>query len=153
MATTGPLLRLLLPLLLHVCCVGGADLYETLEVSRGASDAEIRQAYRKLAKDLHPDRNPSPDAAARFSEVAAAYEVLGDDAKRKTYTLLGSMGPPNGKTDPRGSYRDEFKTALATLHVRLPVARMRLLFSMFDDNGAVPSHTQCPEPPMPSVLG
>ena len=67
-------------------------MYETLEVSRGASDAEIRQAYRKLAKDLHPDRNPSPDAAARFSEVAAAYEVLGDDAKRKTYDRDGEEG-------------------------------------------------------------
>ena len=51
-------------------------------------------------------------------------------------------------TDKSGNLDwDEFKTALATLHVRLPVARMRLLFSMFDDNGAVPSHTQCPEPP------
>ena len=70
----------------------GSDFYNVLGVDRSASNAEIRQAYRKLAKDLHPDRNPSADAAARFTEVAAAYEVLGDDSKRATYNRDGEEG-------------------------------------------------------------
>jgi DnaJ-class molecular chaperone len=63
-----------------------ADLYQRLNVARGASDAEIKKAYRKLAKELHPDRNKdNPKASDRFSEVTAAYDLLSDKDKRAQY--------------------------------------------------------------------
>jgi DnaJ-class molecular chaperone len=62
------------------------DPYQVLGVSKNASAADIKSAYRKLAKKLHPDANKSdPKAAARFSELNAAYEIVGDDAKRKAF--------------------------------------------------------------------
>ena len=73
------------------------DYYRTLGVDKGATAKEITKAYRKLARDLHPDKNPG-DAAAeeRFKEVAAAYDVLGDEAKRKEYDEVRAMGPMGG---------------------------------------------------------
>jgi DnaJ-class molecular chaperone len=63
-----------------------ADLYEQLGVKRDASEAEIKKAYRKLAKQLHPDRNKdNPQAAARFSKVTQAYDILTDKDKRARY--------------------------------------------------------------------
>ena len=62
------------------------DPYEILGVSKGASEAEIKSAYRKLAKKLHPDANKhDPKAASRFAELNAAYEIVGDDEKRKAF--------------------------------------------------------------------
>ncbi|PRC54682.1 molecular chaperone DnaJ, partial [Mycobacterium sp. ITM-2017-0098] len=54
------------------------DYYGLLGVSKGASDSEIKRAYRKLARELHPDVNPDEGAQARFQEISAAYEVLSD---------------------------------------------------------------------------
>jgi DnaJ-class molecular chaperone len=62
------------------------DLYQRLGVQRGASEAEIKKAYRSLAKQLHPDRNKdNPNAAKRFGEVTQAYDVLSDKDKRAQY--------------------------------------------------------------------
>lgn len=62
------------------------DLYARLGVKRGASDAEIKKAYRSLAKQLHPDRNKdNPKAAERFAQVTAAYDLLSDSDKRARY--------------------------------------------------------------------
>jgi len=62
------------------------DPYQVLGVARGASDAEIKKAFRKRAKELHPDRNrDDPKAQDRFSELNAAYEIVGDEAKRKQF--------------------------------------------------------------------
>jgi DnaJ-class molecular chaperone len=62
------------------------DLYQRLGINRGASDAEIKKAYRSLAKQLHPDRNKdNPNAAKRFGEVTAAYDILSDKDKRARY--------------------------------------------------------------------
>ena len=62
------------------------DPYDVLGVSRSASAADIKSAYRKLAKKLHPDANKSdPKAASRFSELNAAYEIVGEDDKRKAF--------------------------------------------------------------------
>ena len=62
------------------------DLYQRLGVQRGASEAEIKKAYRSLAKQLHPDRNTdNPNAAKRFGEVTQAYDVLSDKDKRAQY--------------------------------------------------------------------
>jgi len=63
-----------------------ADPYTTLGVSRGASEKDIKSAYRKLAKELHPDRNSdNPKAAERFSEVTRAYDLLSDKDKRAQF--------------------------------------------------------------------
>src|SRR5687768_1102606 len=66
------------------------DYYEVLGVSRSASEKEIRQAYRKLARQYHPDLNPNDkQAEAKFKEIGQAYEVLGEAEKRKAYDRWG----------------------------------------------------------------
>lgn len=78
-----------------------ADLYSMLGVAREADDAAIKKAYRKLAKELHPDRNTdNPTATARFSEVTAAYDLLSDKAKRAQYD--------RGEIDEQGNPRMAF---------------------------------------------
>ena len=67
------------------------DYYATLGVTKGASEKEIKQAFRKLARKLHPDVNPGDKAAeSKFKEINEAYEVLGDAASRKKYDELGA---------------------------------------------------------------
>ncbi len=67
------------------------DLYKVLGVDRKASQDEIKKAYRKLARQYHPDRNPGDEVAeARFKEISAAYDVLGDTDKRKEYDRAGT---------------------------------------------------------------
>ena len=63
-----------------------ADPYSTLGVARGATEKDIKSAYRKLAKELHPDRNKdNPKAADRFAEVTRAYDLLSDKDKRAQF--------------------------------------------------------------------
>jgi len=70
------------------------DPYEILGVSRDASPEEIKRAYRRLAKQYHPDRNPGDrQAEARFKEIQAAYEVLGSPERRAQYDRFGAGGP------------------------------------------------------------
>jgi curved DNA-binding protein CbpA len=61
------------------------DHYAALGLSSAASLADIKKAFRQQAAIHHPDRNPAPDAAARFRAVQEAYEVLGDDTRREAY--------------------------------------------------------------------
>lgn len=68
----------------------GRDFYSILGVSRSASTNQIKKAYRRMAREMHPDRNPDdPDANDKFQDLNAAYEVLSDDDKRKTYDRGG----------------------------------------------------------------
>jgi DnaJ-class molecular chaperone len=73
------------------------DYYETLGVSKNASDEEIKRAYRGLARKFHPDRNPGDkQAEARFKEIQDAYDVLSDKGKRAQYDQFGFAGPQMG---------------------------------------------------------
>ncbi|QFR42806.1 DnaJ C-terminal domain-containing protein [Sulfurimonas xiamenensis] len=65
------------------------SLYETLEVSENASEAEIKKAYRKLARQYHPDVNKDKDAEEKFKEINAAYEILSDKQKKAQYDMHG----------------------------------------------------------------
>ena len=69
------------------------DLYEILGVARDASPTEIKAAYRKLARSLHPDVNADPADQERFKEITGAYEILSDPAKRRRYDEFGAAGP------------------------------------------------------------
>ncbi len=68
------------------------DYYETLGVPKGAAKDQIKNAYRKLALQFHPDRNKSPEAEGRFKEISEAYAVLSDDEKRRQYDAYGREG-------------------------------------------------------------
>ena len=73
------------------------DYYEILEIDRGASDSEIKSAYRKKAMQYHPDRNPGDSAAEQsFKEATEAYEVLKDSQKRQMYDQYGHAGLGQG---------------------------------------------------------
>lgn len=85
---------------------GKRDYYEILEVSNSTSKDEIKNAYRKLAMQYHPDRNKSPDAEEKFKEISEAYAVLSDDEKRRQYDLLGHAG-----FDQRYTAEDIFRGA------------------------------------------
>jgi len=91
------------------------DFYAILGVARNAELKEIRRAFRKLAQDMHPDRNPSPDAKARFQELGEAYKILKSEDMRNDYdariiaeyceALVGSF-------EAKGKKEKKYKTEL-----------------------------------------
>src|SRR5512136_2998309 len=82
------------------------DYYEVLGVQKNATKDQIKDAYRKLAMQYHPDRNKSPEAEEKFKEISEAYAVLSDDQKRQQYNTLGKAG-----FDQRYTEEDIFRGA------------------------------------------
>ena len=95
------------------------DLYEILGIARDASHSEIKAAYRRLARTLHPDVNADPADQERFKEITGAYEILSDPAKRQRYDEFGAAaaGAPLGTS---GHLRHVLRW-----RVRRPIARPR----------------------------
>ncbi len=79
------------------------DPYETLGVDKGASDDEIRRAYRKLARTHHPDVSKEADAEERFKEIGEAYALLSDEERRAEWDRYGAAGPPPPGAGPFGA--------------------------------------------------
>ncbi|XP_059643745.1 uncharacterized protein LOC132285570 [Cornus florida] len=81
-----------------------ADYYSTLGVSKSANSKEIKAAYRRLARQYHPDVNKQPGATEKFKEISAAYEVLSDDKKRSLYDQYGEAGVRSTVGGQAGAY-------------------------------------------------
>src|SRR5947209_8800117 len=84
------------------------DYYEVLGVSRDADQDAIRRAYRKLARQYHPDLNSDSDAEERFKQLGEAYEVLSDAEKRARYDRLGASWRDEQREAPEESFEDFF---------------------------------------------
>jgi molecular chaperone DnaJ len=84
------------------------DLYELLGVERGASEAEIKKAYRKLAQRWHPDVNQEPEAHERFKQINEAYQILSDPERRQRYDLFGTAGAEGAPGQGFGGFADIF---------------------------------------------
>ena len=90
------------------------DYYEVLGLDRGASEAELKKAYRRLAMKFHPDRNSDdPSAEEKFKEASEAYEVLTDPQKKEAYDRFGHAG-----VDPNQS--GGFSDPVSYTHLTLP---------------------------------
>lgn len=80
------------------------DYYEILGLSKNATDEEIKRAFRKLAKQYHPDINKNPGAEEKFKEIGEAYAVLSDPAKRRQYDQFGHAAFQNGGGGSAGGF-------------------------------------------------
>jgi molecular chaperone DnaJ len=103
-----------------------SDYYEVLGVARDASTEDIKKAYRKLARKLHPDVNPGSDAEERFKEVGRAYEVLSNPEKRQLYDMGADPNASGGGFGPGFGFSDIFETFFSGVSSpRGPASRQR----------------------------
>ena len=92
------------------------DYYETLGVARTAGEPDLKSAFRKLAKELHPDKNPDDKhAEAKFKEAAEAYEVLRDPQKRSAYDQFGHAAFEGGRGGGPGGFGPEFASSMSDI--------------------------------------
>ncbi|CAN5363275.1 molecular chaperone DnaJ [soil metagenome] len=102
-----------------------ADHYEVLGVDRAATPEEIKKAYRRLARELHPDVNPSEDASERFKSVTHAYDVLSDPTQRERYDLGPQAGFGGGAGQAGFGFGDIFETFFGASQSRTTGPRSR----------------------------
>ncbi|XP_035682014.1 dnaJ homolog subfamily A member 3, mitochondrial-like isoform X2 [Branchiostoma floridae] len=112
-------------------CTQRKDFYKILGVSKNASQKDIKKAYYQLAKKWHPDTNKDADAGKKFAEVAEAYEILGDDQKRREYDTFGSTGAFGGAgaSTGQGFSQSQWSTNID------PEELFRRVFSEFSNAG------------------
>ncbi len=102
-----------------------SDYYDLLGISRDASADDIKKAYRKIARELHPDVNPDPEVQNKFKEVTAAYDTLSDPAKRQQYDMGGQGGFGFGGGFGAGGFSDIMDAFFGNGGSRGPRSRMR----------------------------
>lgn len=117
------------------------DYYKTLEVSKTASNADIKKAYRKLAKQYHPDTSKEPNATERFKEINEAYEVLSDTNKRAKYDNLGnsynSFRNTNNGTSGGFNWSDWYNTTNTTSQQQSSGRKRKTATDYFSTGGSV----------------
>ena len=99
----------------------GKNYYEILGISKGASEEDIKKAYRKMALRFHPDKNKEADAEEKFKAIAEAYEVLGDKQKRDAFDLYGDKGV-------KGHLKREKKIHLICLRLSLMAVILSVVY-------------------------
>ena len=98
-----------------------ADYYALLKIRRDATQDEVKRAYRRLARELHPDVNPDPETQERFKEITQAYEVLSDTDKRRMYDM--GVDPFAASTAGRAAARSAAATRRSGSSWSSPSAR------------------------------
>jgi curved DNA-binding protein len=121
------------------------DYYDVLGVDRSADEKALKKAYRKLAREHHPDVNHEPDAEERFKEIAEAYEVLGDAEKRSQYDSVGQGFSPGQEFRPP----PDWESGAGTHYEYQTAGDFSDFFEeMFGGRGGPSFRTQYPQPPM-----
>lgn len=107
----------------------GKDYYKSLGLVRGASEEDIKKAYKKMALKFHPDKNKTPGAEEKFKEIAEAYEVLSDPKKRQVFDQYGEEGL-KGINFNFDQYREERWKGTELELIRLLIEQQNLLLKL-----------------------